>query len=263
MGVPIVAGRGFKPGDTRKAPRIAVVNQTLARRCWPDGNAIGQRFRTGDDPKAWVEVVGIAGDIRHKELAAPIEPMVHLPATQAEREINEWVLRFRGNPAQVLQRAREVVAAVSPLPVSRTLILEDAIGRSVAIPRFRTYFIVGLAGLAAVLALLGMYGVLAFSVAQRTREIGVRMALGAQAGEVVRAVIGSGMKLALVGAAMGLAVAWSGAGLLSAFLFDVAPRHVATYAGAVAGVLVMSCVAAYLPARRAAGVNPVSALKDE
>jgi predicted permease len=263
MGVPIVAGRGFKPGDTRKAPRIAVVNQTLARRCWPDGNAIGQRFRTGDDPKAWIEVVGIADDIRHKELAAPIEPMVHLPATQAEREINEWVLRFRGNPAQVLQRAREVVAGVSPLPVSRTLILEDAIGLSVAIPRFRTYFIVGLAGLAAVLALLGMYGVLAFSVAQRTREIGVRMALGAQADEVVRAVIGSGMKLALVGAGIGLAVAWSGAGLLSAFLFDVAPRHVATYAGAVAGVLVISCVAAYLPARRAAGVNPVSALKDE
>ena len=263
MGVPIVAGRGFKPGDTRNAPRIAVVNQTLARRCWPDGNAIGQRFRTGDDPKAWVEVVGIAGDIRHKELAAPIEPTVHLPATQAEREINEWVLRFRGNPAQVLQRAREVVAGVSPLPVSRTLILEDAIGLSVAIPRFRTYFIVGLAGLAAVLALLGMYGVLAFSVAQRTREIGVRMALGAQAGEVVRAVIGSGMKLALVGAGIGLAVAWSGAGLLSAFLFDVAPRHVATYAGAVAGVLVISYVAAYLPARRAAGVNPVSALKDE
>ncbi|MBK9169733.1 MAG: hypothetical protein IPM24_20045, partial [Bryobacterales bacterium] len=95
--------------------------------------------------------------------------------------------------------AREVVAAVSPLPVSRTLILEDAIGLSVAIPRFRTYFIVGLAGLAAVLALLGMYGVLAFSVAQRTKEIGVRMALGAQAGEVVRAVIGSGMKLALGG----------------------------------------------------------------
>ena len=156
-----------------------------------------------------------------------------------------------------------MVAAVSPLPVSRTLILEDAIGLSVAIPRFRTYFIVGLAGLAAVLALLGMYGVLAFSVAQRTREIGVRMALGAQAGEVVRAVIGSGMKLALVGAGIGLAVAWSGAGLLSAFLFDVAPRHVATYAGAVAGVLVISCVAAYLPARRAAGVNPVSALKDE
>ena len=89
------------------------------------------------------------------------------------------------------------------------------------------------------------------------------MALGAQAVEVVRAVVGSGMKLALAGAGIGLAVAWSGAGLLSAFLFDVAPRHVATYAGAVAGVLVISCVAAYLPARRAARVNPVSALKDE
>ena len=192
MGVPIVAGRGFKPGDTRKAPRIAVVNQTLARRCWPDGNAIGQRFRTGDDPKAWVEVVGIAGDIRHKELAAPIEPTVHLPATQAEREINEWVLRFRGNPAQVLQRARGgcrcIAAAGQPNIDSGRR--NRALGGD---PAVRTYFIVGLAGLAAVLALLGMYGVLAFSVAQRTREIGVRMALGAQAGEVVRAVIGSGM----------------------------------------------------------------------
>jgi ABC-type antimicrobial peptide transport system permease subunit len=108
-----------------------------------------------------------------------------------------------------------------------------------------------------------MYGVLAFSVAQRTKEIGVRMALGAQAGEVVRTVVGSGMKLALVGAGIGAALAWSGAGLLSEFLFDVAPRDMATYASAVFGVLVISCVAAYLPARRAARVNPVSALNGE
>ena len=216
-------------------------------------------FQDRGRSQGWVEVVGIAGDIRHKELAAPIEPTVHLPATQAEREINEWVLRPAGTRRRSCS-AGGVAAAVSP-PVSRTLILEDAIGLSVAIPRFGPTSSWDF-GLPAVLALLGMYGVLAFSVAQRTREIGVRMALGAQAGEVVRAVIGSGMKLALVGAGIGLAVAWSGAGLLSAFLFDVAPRHVATYAGGCwgAGYQLRSGISA-----GAAGSwrNPVSALKDE
>lgn len=177
---------------------------------------------------------------------------------------SEWVLRIRGDLISGIQRAREVVAEVSPAtPVTRVMLLEETIADSVAIPRFRTLLIGGLAGIASALALLGVYGVLTFSVAQRTSEIGVRKALGARSQSVVTDVVGSGVKLALAGVAIGLLVVWSIADTVRGFLFEVAPSDPTTYTVVIVGVLSVSGLAAYLPARRAAAVDPAGVLNSE
>jgi putative ABC transport system permease protein len=265
LGIPILAGRGFGPSDNRESPPVAIVNETMARRYWPDSDAVGRRLKTFDDDSFWVEIVGIAADVRHEGLSTPAEPTVFLPAAQSKRDTNEWILRVRrGDTSAVIQQARAVVASVSPTtPVSRTLILEETIARSVAVPRFRTFFIVGLAGLAAILALLGVYGVLAFAVGQRTKEIGIRMALGARAHNVLTNIVGAGLKLALAGIAAGLLVAWSASGVIRSFLFEVTPNDPGTYFVVVAGLLAVTCLAAYLPARRAAAVNPAKVLNGD
>jgi putative ABC transport system permease protein len=265
LGVPILAGRGFEATDVRDAPPIALVNQTMARRYWPDGDAIGRRIRSFDDESVWIEIVGVAADVRHKDLSTSPEPTVLVPSTQAQREINEWILRVsQGDMGTAVERARSVIAAASPsTPVARTLVLDDAISRSVALPRFRTFFIVGLAGLAAALALLGVYGILAFAVAQRTKEIGIRMALGARSRNVVTQVVGSGIKLAAAGVVVGLLIAWSATRTIESFLFEVAPTDAVTYIAVVTGLLAVTSLAAYLPAKRAAAVDPAQALNDD
>ena len=265
LGIPILAGRGFEATDVRDAPPIALVNETMARRYWPDGDAIGRRIRSFDDESVWLEIVGVAADVRHKGLSTSPEPTVLIPSTQAQREINEWILRVsQGDIGTAVERARSVIAAASPTtPAARTLVLDDAVSRSVAIPRFRTFFIVGLAGLAAALALLGVYGILAFAVAQRTKEIGVRMALGARSRNVVAQVVGSGIKLAAAGVVAGLLIAWSATKTIESFLFEVAPTDAVTYIAVVAGLLAVTSLAAYLPARRAAAIDPAEVLNDD
>jgi putative ABC transport system permease protein len=265
LGIPILAGREFEPTDNRESPPVAIVNETMARRYWPDSDAVGRRLKTFDDDAVWVEIVGIAADVRHEGLTNPVEPTVFLPAAQSTRATNEWIVRVRrGDMAAALQQARAVIASVSPTtPVSRTLILEETIARSVAIPRFRTFFILGLAGLAAALALLGVYGVLAFVVTQRTKEIGIRMALGARSRNVLTSIVGSGLKLAATGVAVGLLAAWSATSVIRGFLFEVAPNDPRTYFAVAAGLLAATCLAAYLPARRAAAANPAQVLNDD
>ena len=264
LGIPILAGRGFEPTDRRDSPPVALVNETMARRHWPDGNPIGRRLKSFDDT-VWVEIVGVAADVRHNGLSSSTEPTVFLPAAQSGRETNEWILRVRqGDMAVAIQQARDVIASASPsTPVARTLVLDETIARSVAIPRFRTFFILGLAGLAAILALLGVYGVLAFAVAQRTKEIGIRMALGAQSRNVLAGIVGSGLKLAATGIAVGLLAASSATSIIGSFLFEVAPNDPRTYFAVAVGLLAVTCLAAYLPARRAAAVDPAQVLNDD
>lgn len=264
LGIPMVAGRGFERRDNLDAPLVAIVSATMARRVWPDETVIGQRLRILDDSTAAVEVVGVAADVRHEGLATAVAPAVYIPASQSRRDTHELVLRVRGDIGEAVQSARAVIAALSPsTPVRRVVVLDQAIADSVAIPRFRTVLVLGLAGLAAVLALLGVYGVVAFNVAQRTKEIGVRIALGAHPRNEVRRVVGSGIKLSTAGAVLGLVLAWSAADVVEAFLFEIAPTDPMTYLGVVVGVLAVSMVAAYLPARRAARVEPVAVLKGE
>lgn len=262
IGIRLLSGRGFEPSDTQHKPPVAIVNETMARTYWPGEEAIGRRLKV--DESDWIEVVGVAEDLLHMGLSSEVEPKLYLPASQTRRSTNQWVLRIRGDVPAALARARETVAGLSAsTPVTSTFVLDRTIANSIAVPRFRTFFIVGLAGLAGVLALLGLYGVLTFAVAQRTKEISIRMALGARAGGVVAGIVGSGLKLATAGVVIGLVIAWSMAGVVGTFLFQIKPTHPLTYLGVVAGVLAVSCGAAFLPARRAAGVDPARVLSDE
>ncbi len=262
LGIAVVAGRGLSPQDTKDSPLVVVVNNTMARRYWPDATAIGKRLRITNETEAR-EIVGVATDVR-QELETGVEPTVHIPASQAGRSTNQWVLRVQGDMASALQQGRAAVAALSPAtPVRVVRVLDDVIADSVAAPRFRTLLIVGLAALSALLALLGVYGALAFSVSQRTKEIGIRMALGARAHSVVMDVVGSGLKLTLAGVALGLLLARTGSDLLRSFLFEVAPSDPLIYLAVVVGVVAVGCAAAYLPARQAATVDPVSVLNQD
>lgn len=264
LGVPPVLGRGLSPSDDAEGPLVGLVNETMAARYWPDSNPVGERFFSSDDFESAVEVVGVVADVPATGLAAPVDPMVFLPAAQTNRTTFEWVVRTEGDPAAVVPEIRRVVNGLSPsTPVTRVLILDEAIDESIAVPRVRMILVLALALLAAVLALVGVYGVLSFVVAQRTREIGVRMALGAHATRVVSEVLAHGLRLTAVGVFGGLAAAWLLSDLARGFLFDIAPRHALTYALVATAVLALGFVAAWAPARRATRVDPVTVLAGE
>jgi predicted permease len=264
MRIPVVAGRGLTATDVREAPPVAIVNQAMASALWPGESPLGKRLRNDDDGAPWVTVVGVAGDVRHQRLAGEAEPKFYLPVWQSDRDPEQWVLRTSGDVAAVIELARRAVAEVSPAtPVTDVAILEERIASSVAVPRFRTLFVIGLAAMAGVLALLGVFGVVTLSVTQRIREIGVRMALGAGSGEVVRGVVGEGLGLAVAGIGLGLVAAVPATRALREFLFDVEPTDPLTYASIAVAVALVSGAASYLPARRAAAVDPVKALRTE
>ena len=263
MEIPVLAGRGFTPTDTRDAPPVGIVNEAMAQVLWSGTDALGKRVRSDDDAP-WVEIIGVARNVQHQGLMIDTEPKLYLPAEQSARPMNAWVLRIRGDVGATIDLARSAVSAQSPTtPVRSVQILEETISASAAVPRFRTFFVVGLSAAAAVLALLGVYGVMTFAVTQRTKEIAVRMALGANVDGLVRGVVGSGLKLAATGVAAGLLIAWPAAGRLEAFLFGVSPTDVIIYVTIGLGVTAVSGLAAYLPARRAATVDLVSVLNSE
>jgi hypothetical protein len=263
MGIPLMAGRGFEPTDTRESNPVGIVNEAMSEVLWPGDSPIGKRLRPREDAP-WLEVVGLASNVHHRGLRIEVEPKLYLPAEQAARATSAWILRIRGDVATTVELARAAVVAQSPTtPVRGVQVLEDTISDSVAVPRFRTVFVVGLALLAALLALIGVYGVVSFAVTQRTREIGVRMALGASADGVVREVVASGLRLAVAGVAVGALIAWPAAAVLGDFLFDVIPTDVATFSVIAIAITLVSGGAAYFPARKAATVDPVSVLSSE
>jgi putative ABC transport system permease protein len=263
MEIPVLAGRGFTANDTRDAPLVGIVNEAMAQILWPDADPLGKRVRA-NDAAAWVEIIGVARNVRDQGLTIDPQPKLYLPAGQSARPMSYWVLRVRGDVGATIDLARGAVSAQSPTtPVRSVQILEETISASVAVPRLTTLFVVGLSALASALALLGLYGVVSFAVTQRTKEIGVRMALGANVDGIVGSVVGSGLKLAAAGVAVGLMIAWPAAGALEAFLFGVASTDGMIYATTGLCVLAVSGLATYLPARRAATVDPVSVLKGE
>jgi hypothetical protein len=195
MEIPVLAGRGFTATDTRDAPPVGIVNEAMAQVLWPGTDPLGKRVRSDDDAP-WVEIVGMARNVRHQGLTIDTEPKLYLPAEQSARPMSYWVLRIRGEVGATIDLARGAISAQSPTtPVRSVQILEEVISASVAVPRLRTFFVVGLSAAAAALALLGVYGVMTFAVTQRTKEIGLRMALGANVDGLVRGVVGSGLGL--------------------------------------------------------------------
>ena len=268
LGIPVRAGREFTRRDDLHAPPVAIVNEALARKFFPGGDAIGRRIRptvsAGDEPPAFREIVGIVGDVKLDGLRDEPGPVVYLPEAQVGFTSTWLVVKTSGDDAAALASIRRLVGRIDPeLPVYASQPLSRYVSDSVRAERFTSVLVTLFAALALVLTAIGLFGVISYTVAQRTHEIGVRMAIGARPGEVFRMVVGSGMRLVGAGTAAGLAGALLLGRAFERFLFGVGRSDPATLAGVAALLAAVGLLACALPARRAVRVDPVSALRDE
>jgi predicted permease len=263
MGVPLVRGRTFTDTDAAGAPRVAVINAEAARRFWPGRDPIGARITTGDSTE-YMTVVGVVADVRQEGMSAKPYPQLYGVAAQNPDRAMYVVVRTSGDPTALAGAVRRAVAALDPqLPVYNVATMEERVARSVARPRV-TATLVAIFGISALaLAAFGIYGVVAFSVAQRTRELGVRLAVGARAGDVVQLVVRQGMRPAVAGVAAGLVVAAGGARLIGGLLYGVGAADPATFVGVAVFLTCVALAATWLPARRATRVSPLEALRSD
>lgn len=261
MGIPIVSGRAIDDRDRQTSARVVIVNETMARRYWPGRDAIGGRLRASGE---WATVIGVARDGKYGQLSEAPRSVMYLPIHQVYRSAPVLQVATTGDAGVAIDSVRRAVAEVAPdLALYDVRTLEEHLRMSVAIPRMAAMLLGIFGGLALLLSAVGLSGVIAFSVSQRTQEIGVRMALGADRGRVLRGVLGQGARLAAVGVALGLAGAVVATPWLGSLLVNVSPTDPMTF-GATAGILlIVALVAAWIPARRAARLNPVDALRAE
>jgi putative ABC transport system permease protein len=265
MGIRVLRGRSFTEQDKAGAPPVVIVNEALARRHWPGEDAVGKRIRLDGPPEKtpWMEIVGIVEDVRH-ELNLPVTPEYHLPYAQDAWRGMVLVARTKGDPASLAAGLRQQVWAVDKdQPVFDVRTMQEVRSMSVAIYSFSAVMLAIFAVVALLLASIGIYGVMAFAVTQQTREIGIRMALGARAIDVLKMVVKHGMGLALLGIVIGLALSWAGTRLLKKLLVGVEATDLLTFSLVSVCLLVAAFVACYLPARRATKVDPLVALRYE
>ncbi|MGB8835501.1 MAG: FtsX-like permease family protein, partial [Candidatus Acidiferrales bacterium] len=266
-GITFISGRNFDDSDNATSPKVVIVNQTLASRYWPSGSAVGKRLsiEQGHDGHArWSEIIAVVKDTRDVDLSSAPKAEVYTPLAQHAASSMSLLVRSQLPTNGIEASIRDAVESVDrDQPVGKMTTLEQAIALSVAEPRFRTQLLGIFAALGLALTLVGIFGVISYSVSQRTREIGIRMALGAQGNDVLREALWGGMKLALTGLAIGMIAALALTRLMTSLLFDVRPVDLPTYA---AVAVLLSCVAlaaCYFPARRATKVDPLVALRYE
>jgi putative ABC transport system permease protein len=265
MGIPLIAGRTFAETDVKSAPPVAIVSAALARKYWPGENPVGKRFRFDDDPKApWTTVVGLVGDVRQLGLRREPPPLLFFPYSQFTLPFTTLVVRSALPEATVIALMRQQLGEIDrDLSLGDVLPLQTTIARHMDQPRFRALLIGIFAVLALALAAVGVYGLISFTVAERTREIGIRVALGAAPRQVLLPVVREGLVLALAGLAIGLAGAFAAARALTAFLFGVGATDPLTFAGVALLLLIVALLASYIPSRRALKVDPIVALRAE
>lgn len=269
MGIRLLGGRLFTDGDTRDAPRVTVVNQALAARYFRGSaiaDVVGKRIRFGrpQDSGPWVEIVGVVDNEKQDGLDKPAEPTAYSAIAQGQQNPLTFVVRSTQDPEAVVAMARRTVAAVDKdLALTSVATLESVVDGSMEGYRFRTALLSGFAAIALLLAALGIYGVLAYFVSQRSRELGIRLALGAKPSELFQMVVGQGMKPVAAGAVAGLAGALGLTRLMQSLLFDIKPIDPPTYAMAVAALGLVAAAACAVPALRATKVDPLVALRDQ
>jgi putative ABC transport system permease protein len=268
IGIPLLKGRYFDEHDAAEAPHVVIVSQSLARHFWPEGDAIGKRLKPGFSNDLWCTVIGVVGDTKAYSLDEAPSPSMYLPYAQAPvpflMQDVTLVLRADSDPMSLVSAARRAVQAVDPdLPVFDAATMEQLVYRSVAGPRFNSMLLGTFAGLALILATVGIYGVMSYTVVQRTHEIGVRVALGARAGDILRQVVRQGMLLAAGGMATGMAGAWVVTRFLSSLLFGVRLTDPITFVLVPVILAAVAFVACLVPARRATKVDPMVALRYE
>jgi putative ABC transport system permease protein len=265
--IPLVEGRFYGATDRAGGEAVAVVNRALARRFWTGGQALGARITLDDprDPEArWLTVVGIVGDVLHEQLSDQAYPQIYLPFAQAPTRSMVLTVRSRGEPAALVPGLRRSLAELdSDLPLSNVATLEERKAASLARPRVNAAVLGGFALAALVLAAVGIYGVVAYGVVQRTRELGIRMALGAGGGTLLRMVIGQGMRPVLAGLLLGVVGALAGGRFIRSLLFGVGEGDPWTFVAVTVFLVPIALMAIYLPARRAARSDPMVALRNE
>ncbi|MBL8209169.1 MAG: ABC transporter permease [Bryobacterales bacterium] len=261
-----VAGRDFTDADREGTAPVVIVNEKLARRLWPAGDALGRRVRLGDPrvQSPWVTVIGVVRDLRQRSWTAPVEEEYYLPVTQGpEMASRSMTVVVRGEAAMA-ELVRSAVRGVSAaVPVSEVKAMEDIVGRAMWREQFYSAVLSGFAGFALLLAAIGLYGVVAQAVAQRTGEIGIRMAVGATRGQVMGMVLGQAARLTAVGLAIGLAMSLAGVPVLRSLLFGVEPYDGVTFGGIAVLLVVVALAAAMVPAWRAGRMDPLAALRRE
>jgi putative ABC transport system permease protein len=266
IGIPLLSGREFTERDTKDAPFVAVINRAMAEQFLPGEDPIGKRLQIYPNPPLWREVVGVCGDVKLLGLDEDINPAIYIPATQnpyanAMRS-SFLVVRTNADPNGVVAAIRGSMKTVDPgVPVAQVRMLEDIVSDSVAPQRLNMWLLVSFAGLAALLAAVGIYGVMAYSVSQRTHEIGVRMALGADSRDMLNMVLYGAGKVTAAGMAAGLASAFVLTRLMSSLLYKVSAADPMTYAGISLLIVCVSLLASYIPARKASRVDPMVALR--
>jgi predicted permease len=266
LGISLLRGRDVAATDTQQSPYVAVVSESLVRRHWPNQEPIGRTFKFGPKERT---VVGVVGDVRVRGFEQTSEPQVYIPAPQIEDNSTlgyvpvDLVVRSALPPAQWLPEVRRIVAAADPeQPISEVRPLSEVVANTTAPRRVQLRVLAILSAIALLIAGVGIHGLLSFAVAQRTKELGIRHALGAQAGEIVAMVLREGMTLALVGTAIGVAVAIAVGRTMRALLFGIAPTDTRTIAAAVALCFVTAVIGCLRPAIRAARVDPIIALRE-
>jgi len=266
MGIALLQGREFTKRDREGAPAVLMVNETAARRYWPGQNPIGSHlsFTTGRMQPSWLEIVGVVKDVLHDGLEQPAKPTIYLPFSQSPQAFMVTAVRTDVDPASLTSAVREAIAEVDkdqPVMMSRTM--TEILADSVAQRRFNTVLIVASGALALMLAIVGVYGLMAYIVMQRTHEIGVRVALGAERSDVMKLVLGRGLRLTFIGISFGIAMALILTRFLSKLLFNVPETDPATFIAVSACLGGIALLASYLPARRATRVDPMIALRYE
>jgi putative ABC transport system permease protein len=268
MQIPLLQGREFEERDSEEATPVVIVNEYLARKFFPGENPIGKHIRPGistdERPSRMREIVGVVGNVKYKDLGSEWTPESYIPFAQLPFGAMTIVARAANDPYSLAKPIAEAVLSVDKaVPTFQARTLEDYLNGTIAIPRFNTFLLGMFAGLALVLTAVGLYGVISYSVAQRTHEIGIRIALGGQPRDMLRLVVRQGFRLALLGVGLGLVAALFFTRFVSSLLFDVTRVDPICYVGVIFLLLSVVLLACYVPARRAMRVDPMVALRYE
>jgi putative ABC transport system permease protein len=266
MGISLLAGRSFDQHDVGPAPRVTIISAAMARIYFPNQDPLGQRLIFGFPPDSGAarEIVGVVGNVRDVALGKDPGAMMYVPYAQSPFWGANLVVRTNASLSSVAATIRRDVQAIDKdLPVTDVAAMPDIIEASVAQPRFRTVLLVLFAAMALVLAATGIFGVISYSVSCRTSEIGIRVALGAPRGTILRMILREGAMLTLAGLALGVPAALAASRLLEQMLFDVSAHDPLTLAAVAAALAAVATIAGYLPARRAMRVDPLTALRHE
>jgi putative ABC transport system permease protein len=264
MSIPLMSGRGFDARDHADTQQVAIINQALARRFWPNEDPVGKRISFGCEEGLCRTIVGVVGDIRQERLTQEATPEIYIPFHQSPSNGMTLLMRTEGDPLSFVSSVRsEVLAVDKDQPVHSVMTMQQRLDEAVATTRSLTILFGVFAALALVLAAVGVYGVISYSVSQRTREIGIRAALGAQPRDVFRLVISQGMKLAILGVMIGLGVAFGLTRLMTTLLFGVSATDPLTFVVIAAVLTLVALLACWIPARRATRVDPMVALRYE